>query len=120
MSNRMHKPREQKRIVNREYHFGACPYCGESDVHLNNQNHHWAICLEHRTMWHIGCGLFSGWKQENDEIWARNRRILSKYRIVKPLPMECDFDECDEEQDEDDEEQDEDDEEQDEDNHGWL
>lgn len=101
MSNRKHKHKWQKRIVNKGHYFGACPYCGESDGFLNNERDHWAICLEHRTTWHVGSGLFSSWKEENDEVWERNRRILSKHRLVEPLPEEYDSDDCDEEQDKD-------------------
>ena len=104
MSNRKHKPKGQKRIVNREHYFGACPYCGDTDGFLNIGSDHWFICVKHKTAWYAGSGLFSCWQDENEEIWNRDRQILSKHRIVEPLPEEYDSDECDEEQGEDNQE----------------
>ena len=113
MSKSMQKPSKRQMIVNREHYFGACPYCGDTDGFINIENDHWFLCVKHKTAWYAGAGLFSCWKEENEKIWNKNRRLLRKHRIVEPLQMECDFGECGEEQDEDDEEQDED-------NHGWL
>ena len=66
-------------------YFGGCPHCGHNDGHVNNGPDHWFICYQHKTKWLAGSNLFSGWRDEDEEMWKLNRFRLSGYMIAKPI-----------------------------------
>ena len=68
-----------------ENYFGGCPCCGNADGYLNDGPDHWFICHRHKTKWRAGSNLFSGWRDENDEMWLHNRFRLAEYMTVEPL-----------------------------------
>ena len=39
----------------------------------------------HRTKWWVGSNLFSGWRDQSEDDWARNDATLSGYRAVIPV-----------------------------------
>jgi hypothetical protein len=63
---------------------GDCPKCGRNDGFLNLYKSHWFICKRHRVKWYAGYDLFPGWRDETEEDWKRNEKILSQYREVRP------------------------------------
>ncbi len=66
--------------------FGGCPGCGNHDGYLNVGPDHWFVCHRHKTRWRAGSNLFSGWRDENEETWLRNRFQLAQYmRVLKPI-----------------------------------
>ena len=67
-----------------EPYFESCPICHRYDVCLNDWKEHWLVCHRHKTKWRIGDNLFSSWKHETEADWARNRVVLSTYRLVEP------------------------------------
>jgi hypothetical protein len=64
-------------------YFGDCPKCGKNNGYLNVHKTHWFICETHKTCWCIGSNLFSSWKDENEETWKKNDKMLSECRVVK-------------------------------------
>lgn len=73
--------------------FDLCPECGRTDGFLNVGREHWFVCHAHRTCWHIGSNLFSGWREQNEVEWQRNAALLATYRTVAPVwksPMVAD------------------------------
>ncbi len=63
---------------------GDCPICGRNDGFLNLFKSHWFICKRHKMKWYAGYDLYPGWKDETEEDWQRNERILSQYQEVRP------------------------------------
>jgi hypothetical protein len=59
-------------------YFGGCPVCGKNDGHLNVGRNHYVYCAAHRKRSCYGSNLFSGWRHEDESVWERNRRILSR------------------------------------------
>ncbi len=53
-----------------------CFQCDDLTTILNVGREHFAVCLPCKTYRHIGSNLFSGWKFETPEDWAKNRQIL--------------------------------------------
>ena len=70
--------------VTRDNHFGACPYCGQSDGYLNDGRNHWFRCDRHKVKWWVGSNLFSSWRDEDEETWRLNRFRLAEYMAVQP------------------------------------
>ena len=66
--------------------FGGCPHCGQHDGYLNIDREHWFRCDRHKTKWRFGSNLFSGWREEGEEVWQRNRFKLAEYMTVNPMP----------------------------------
>lgn len=66
-------------------YFGGCPECGENDGFLNVEGTHVFVCHIHKTGWIVGVNLFSAWKEESEEIWEANIKLLKDYRQVEPL-----------------------------------
>ena len=64
--------------------FGLCPVCHETDGFLNIGRDHWFCCHAHRTRWHAGSNLFSGWKDETEETWRVNAERIGDYADVEP------------------------------------
>ncbi len=65
--------------------FGGCPGCGNTDGYLNDGPDHWFVCHRHKTKWRAGSNLFSGWRDENEGTWFRNKCRLCRYMTVKPV-----------------------------------
>ena len=80
---------DENEVFNRNHYFGGCPYCGDTSGYLNVGRGHIFVCDEHKTAWPIGSNLFSSWREENEEIWEKNRNMLDReYKFVEPLPYE--------------------------------
>lgn len=77
----------QKEILEnaRQHYFGGCPECGNNDGYMNVRSNHICVCDAHKTAWRVGSNLFSDWKDESEEVWARNAQMLESYREVTPL-----------------------------------
>lgn len=69
-------------------YFGVCPTCEQNDGYLNIGRDHFFICHAHRVKWCVGESLFSSWRSETEEHWARNYQILALYQDVEPLFIE--------------------------------
>ena len=70
-----------------DIHFGSCPECkcGASVVEMRNvRRDHWCFCPVHKTRWLVGSNLFSSWRDEDEETWEENKRLLSECRLVEP------------------------------------
>jgi hypothetical protein len=67
-------------------YFGGCPECGKLDSILNVGRDHIAVCHRHKNKWQFGSNLFSSWRDENEETWQKNQRLLQDYLEVEPLP----------------------------------
>lgn len=74
-----------KKIETTDYVLGGCPLCGKNDGFLNIHRRHWAVCHQHKACWSIGSNLFSRWRDENEEIWAKNEELLNPYEVVEPI-----------------------------------
>jgi hypothetical protein len=75
---------DNERPARRDDHFGNCPECSRTDGCLSVGSDHWYHCRMHRTKWWVGSNLFSGWRDQSEEDWARNHATLSDYREVRP------------------------------------
>ncbi len=73
-----------KPVATATNHFGGCPHCDGSDGYLNIGREHWFFCARHKTKWHGGSNLFSGWREESEDTWRRNRFRLAEYVTVAP------------------------------------
>ncbi len=77
---------QPKKTRHAESEFGGCPHCGQNDGFLNVEREHWFRCDRHKTKWRFGSNLFSGWREEGEETWQRNRFKLAEYMTVDPMP----------------------------------
>ena len=68
-----------------ENYFGGCPVCGGTDGFVNDGRDHWFTCQTHSAKWCAGSNLFSGWREETEADWRRNRALLNTLREVQPL-----------------------------------
>ncbi|MEQ8692939.1 MAG: hypothetical protein RIC89_19155 [Pseudomonadales bacterium] len=77
----------QKEILENasQYYFGGCPECGNNDGYMNVSSNHICVCDTHKTAWRVGSNLFSDWKDESEEVWAHNAKMLESYREVTPV-----------------------------------
>ena len=75
---------DDRRVMTDEY-FGGCPLCGSNDGYLNIGREHWFYCDRHKARWLFGSNLFSGWREETEEDWQRNRDRLATFFCVEPL-----------------------------------
>lgn len=66
-------------------YWGTCPECGTDGHFLNVGPDHWFICERHGLRWFGGANLFSGWREEGEEVWNRNRETLARFRELDPL-----------------------------------
>ena len=80
------RPKDRSQAAT-EHYFGGCPCCGNADGYLNDGPDHWFVCHRHKTKWRAGSNLFSGWREEDEETWLRNRFRLSEYMTVKPVML---------------------------------
>ena len=87
-SNVVPFPKTETDTVTTDQYFGGCPYCGGNDGYLNVERGHWFMCDRHKTKWCAGSNLFSGWRDENEEVWRLNRFRLAEYMTVEPVMPE--------------------------------
>jgi len=66
-------------------YFGGCPECGRT-TYLNVGRNQFITCDEHKVGDYIGGNMLSSWREENEEIWERNRKLLNTYTKVEFLP----------------------------------
>jgi hypothetical protein len=81
-------------------YFGGCPECWRNDGYLNYGRDHWFVCHKHKVRWYVGSNLFSSWREEDEESWNENAKLLSTYREVEEvthLPPEYDREEVNDE-----------------------
>tara|TARA_R110002020_G_scaffold39950_2_gene118166 strand:+ start:4076 stop:4309 length:234 start_codon:yes stop_codon:yes gene_type:complete len=71
--------------TNTHTYFGVCPICGKQDGYLNIQRDHWFVCHEHKIRWHVGSNIFSQWREENPDIWQRNKARIVDYEDISDL-----------------------------------
>ncbi len=64
---------------------GLCPRCHRNDGILNVRKTHWTVCHTHKACWSIGTNLFSSWRNETEEDWDMNYKLLSTYDVVEPF-----------------------------------
>ena len=64
--------------------FGVCPKCGNTDGYLNVNRNHYNVCNSCKNYWPVGSNLFSGWRDEDEETWEKNARLLDSFTEVKP------------------------------------
>ena len=67
----------------------CCPHhvtAPEAIAYMNVGRQHWGYCKLHRTKWCLGENLFSGWQEEDKEIWARNAATLAEFVDVTGAP----------------------------------
>ena len=72
-----------QRPVTTDSYYGGCPHCGQNDGYLNDGRDHWFFCDHHKAKWLVGSNLFSSWREEDDEVWRRNRFRLAEYITVR-------------------------------------
>ena len=76
--------------------FGGCPRCSstdgwhadrwDADGYPNDERDYWFFCDRHKTRWRVDTNLFSGGRDENHEVWLRNRFKLARYMwVVEPV-----------------------------------
>ena len=80
--------------------FGGCPSCGNTDGrhadrwhadrwhadgYPNDERDYWFFCDRHKTKWRASSNFLSGRRDENDEVWRRNRFKLARYATVEPV-----------------------------------
>ena len=76
-------PAAARSVATIEDALGGCPRCGEIHQYLNLGRDHWGICHTHKTKWCLGRHLFSSWRNETEEDWARNRARLASYTTIE-------------------------------------
>jgi len=64
---------------------GLCPKCRRNDGMLNVGPKHWVVCHTHKVRWCRGTNLFSCWRDETEEDWEKNNKLLSTYEMVMPF-----------------------------------
>jgi ribosomal protein L37AE/L43A len=61
----------------------CCPECGNKKTEYRNVGrNHWFICDKCKVTWLEGSNLFSGWHDENEEVWEENKKYLNNFRTV--------------------------------------
>lgn len=69
----------------KEYTFGACKKCHSEGIHFNIERLNMVACENCKTQWEIGSNLFSGWKNETEDIWNENTRKYGDYEMIEPI-----------------------------------
>lgn len=61
--------------------FGECFICNAPGFkYVNIGRDHWFYCETCKTKWWEGSNIFSGWRDENEEIWEKNKEKLKNYK----------------------------------------
>lgn len=66
------------------YYFGAC-HCGNEGMYFNIYKNHWFHCDNCKTLWWGGWNLFSGWQDENEELWKKNYEEYKNYEEIESI-----------------------------------
>ena len=72
----------QNRVRSDPY-FGLCECERPASRYVNVNRNHFMLCDDCRTYWCAGSNLFSSWRDETKEEWARNAALLQTYREIK-------------------------------------
>ena len=91
-SNVVPFPKTETDTATTDLYLRGCPHCGGNDGYLNVEREHRFMCNKHMTKWLIGSNLFSGWRDEGEEVWLRNQYRLQNYMTVPPVYPERDPD----------------------------
>ncbi len=57
----------------------TCPSCEEPGRWLNVGSSHWGACRDCEVKWPIGVNLTASWRDETEEDWERNGKLLDSY-----------------------------------------
>ena len=79
---RRYEPELMKLLAVEPNYYGDCPTCWHNDGYRNVRREHWFFCRIHRVCWHIGSNLFSAWRDETEEIWQKNIKLLWGYTVI--------------------------------------
>jgi hypothetical protein len=61
----------------------VCPICLEpSNVFLNIGRTHISYCEKDKTAWVLGENLFSAWRDETPDTWAKNQDFLAEFTFL--------------------------------------
>ena len=66
-------------------YFGCCPICGKAGKYVNVQKDHFHYCKDHKVWWWGGSGMFSSWRDEDEETWRENAEMLGSFIEVEAL-----------------------------------
>jgi len=67
-----------------EHFDDGCPACGSiGRKFLNIGRDHWKYSEKHGLKWNIGSNIFSSWREETEDDWARNEEVLMRCREVE-------------------------------------
>lgn len=64
---------------------GRCPYCAGAGELVNVERSHYIVCRKHRAAWFVGANLYSCWRHETEEKWAKNKKLLRSCKFVDPI-----------------------------------
>jgi len=74
-----------------KHYFGCCPECCKDScdpkqdfIYCNIGRDHWFYCDKHQQAWIIGSNLFSGWREETEDVWEANFNKLCTYSGFTP------------------------------------
>jgi hypothetical protein len=57
----------------------TCPSCCEAAQLLNVGSSHWGACRDCEVRWPIGVNLTASWRDETEQDWERNGKLLAEY-----------------------------------------
>jgi hypothetical protein len=57
----------------------TCPSCGAAARLLNVGSSHWGACRDCEVKWPIGVNLIASWRDETEQDWERNGKLLDDY-----------------------------------------
>jgi hypothetical protein len=67
---------------NEDNYYGHCPFPEHENCYLNIYREHWFYCDKCKIKWYWGSNLFSSWKEENEDVWAKNRKKIKNYEEI--------------------------------------
>ena len=56
-----------------------CPSCGKAARWLNVGSSHWGACRDCEVRWPIGVNLTASWRDETEQEWEHNGKLLAEY-----------------------------------------
>ncbi len=67
-------------------YWGLCT-CGQpGNRWINVRGVHFVLCTVCKTGWCVGANLVSSWRDETEELWAANEKMLKEeYTRIEPL-----------------------------------
>lgn len=75
---------KRKTRIDIDNEFGLCPVCYSTPIFRNVGSVHFACCDRDRVCWSVGSNLFSAWREQSENIWQENERLLLTYKRVDP------------------------------------